>query len=77
MNTEGVPELDIDEINVTNKKYYDHAYRVLENVVEKYNISFEAIAIGLESSIKYSRDIKTMMRESDHVIVWLIKKGIK
>lgn len=46
-------------------------------MVEKYNISFEAIAIGLESSIKYSRDIKTMMNESDNVIVWLIKeKGL-
>lgn len=74
INTEGFPEIDVDEITEQNKKYYVSACSILEHLMEKYVIQFECIAIGLESEVQYSSDMVKMISESSGVVVWLINK---
>ena len=68
LNTEGIPELDTDQITAENKKYYDCAYRVLDTLIQKYNIP-----VGIESDIQYEADRKKMISSSSNVIAWLIR----
>lgn len=75
INTEGVMELDFDQISNINKKYYNQVYSILDILVKKYNIQFDFIAIGLESDIQYSADIRKMISNSNNIIVWLTKNN--
>lgn len=75
INTEGFPELDVDQITNENKKYYDYAYHILDRLIKKYDFPFEYIAIGLESDIQYCIDIKKMISNSNNVVVWLTKNN--
>lgn len=72
INADGFPELDADKITDANKKYYDQVYRILDKLIKKFNFSFNYIAIGLESNIRYCTDIRTMISNSNNVVVWLI-----
>lgn len=48
---------------------------ILENLLEKYNLPFQWIAIGLESEIQYCTDVKKMISRSNNVVVWLVKEN--
>lgn len=73
INTEGVAELDSDQIINANQKYYNQAYHILDSIIKKYDIPFDYIAIGLESDVYYCTDIKRAISRSSNVIIWLIK----
>lgn len=75
INTDGFPELDVDKITNANKKYYNQVYHILDRLIKECNLPFNYIAIGLESDIRCSADIRTAISNSNNVIVWLIKKG--
>lgn len=76
INTEGFPELDADRITAENKSYYKHAYHILGSLIQKYSFPFQYIAIGLESDIQYSSDIKEMISHSYGVIIWMDRDSI-
>lgn len=73
INTEGFPELDIDKITDMNMKYYNQAYCILDRLIKDCNLPFSYIAIGLESNIRCTADIRTAISNSNNVIAWLIK----
>lgn len=73
VNTEGVAELDSDQIINANQKYYNQAYHILDSIIKKYDIPFDYIAIGLESDVYYCTDIRRAISRSSNVIIWLIK----
>ena len=75
MNTEGHPEIDSDQITDANKQYYCQAYSILDKLIQKYKFSFNYIAIGLESDIRYGEDIGKTILDSRNVIVWLMEDG--
>lgn len=72
INTEGFPELDINNITPQNKACYVRAHAALETLLKKYKLPFRAITIGLESQIQYDSDIAEMILKSTGVVVWLI-----
>lgn len=72
INAENHPELDVDKITDSNKRYYDYAFFILGKIIKKYNLSLYAIAIGLESNIKYESTIDKMIQNSHNVIVWIV-----
>ena len=72
LNTEGFPEIDANRITDQNQKHYETAFSILESLVEKYNIQFKCIAIGLESEIRYCPDMMRMISGSSGVVAWLI-----
>lgn len=74
INTKGFPAFDIDSVNHENKKYYNQVYHVSSKLIEKYQIAFQVIAIGVESSIRSCSDIKEMIRSLDHIVAWMVKE---
>lgn len=75
INTEGVPELDVDQITNVNKKYYNQVFHILDRLIKEYNFPLDYIAIGMESEIQYCADINKMISNSNNVIAWLTKNN--
>lgn len=75
INTEGVPELDVDQITNANKKYYNQVFHILDRLIKEYNFPLDYIAIGMESEIQYCADINKMISNSNNVIAWLTKNN--
>lgn len=76
INTEGFPELDSDTINKDNFMQYLHAYQIIGKLLKKHPIDFKAIAIGVESDMQYSDDIKDMINHSKNITVWILLQNI-
>ena len=74
INTEGVPELDLDEVCNKNIHYYDRAYHFLKKMMEQYHFKFDAIAIGLEGKLCYNDDIYQMVNDSENIVAWIMDK---
>ena len=75
-NIEGFPELDSDTTNKDNSRQYLHAYQIIGKLLKKHEIDFKVIAIGVESDIQYSDDIKDMISRSKNIAVWILHQNI-
>lgn len=76
VNTEGYSELDADEINLKNKKYFERFYQIFDDLVKNQNIKFQILGIGLETKFEYRETIIETIKKSDNVITWIVNKNL-
>lgn len=77
INTEGYSMLDCDKITSKNCKYYEMIIEIVLKVNKTAINIFEAVAIGLETNINYSKDIINMIKESQNIIIWILNERIE
>lgn len=72
INTEGYSELDSDIITLQNKSYYNKIY----NEISRFKISYEILAIGIETTFDYYEDMVQIIQKSQNVVVWVINSDL-
>lgn len=77
INTEGYPELDADMITAGNQKHFQQIYQIILQMFKKQSAMFEVLAIGVEIIFRYRKNILDTMKESEHVITWMIDQSLE
>lgn len=74
INTEGYKELDADEVNSKNVKYYQSFYKLFGNIFRTQSIRFLILGIGLETKFQFDEDVYKAIKKSENVIVWIVNQ---
>ncbi len=65
-------ELDTNVVSRTNRAYYDHFYYEFCKLIKELHISFNLLAIGVETVLEYSDTIEEIIKKARNISAWII-----
>lgn len=71
------PKLDSAVVSAKNRAYYDIFYRQFCTLVKQFHISFEFLAIGVETVLEYARTLEDTVAMSRNISAWIISRKYK
>lgn len=64
-------------VSAKNRAYYDIFYRQFCTLVKQFHISFEFLAIGVETVLEYARPLEDTVAMSRNISAWIINSKYK